>query len=126
MIRQLIEAFERRDVEAVVALAHPDVEFHSVTGEVLGHNPYRGHDGLRSYFADEAQVWDELRISVEQMVPHDGQLIALGRVWARAGARLIDDSAGWIWRLTDGKVVYGRVFQSAARAREAAGLDDSD
>jgi hypothetical protein len=37
-----IEAFNRRDLDAFLALAHPDAEHVALAGEA-----YRGHDGLR-------------------------------------------------------------------------------
>ena len=39
-----------------------------------------------------------------------------GKVSARSRARIISGSTGWIWRVRDGKVVYGRVYDSAADA----------
>jgi ketosteroid isomerase-like protein len=123
VIREVLVAFERRDVEAVLARVHPDVEFVAVTGQELGRGPYLGHDGLRQYFRDEAEYWDELRITAQDFHPAGEDVVATGRVWARAGARLIDRSAGWIWRVEGGKIRYGRAFASAAAALEAAGLD---
>jgi len=122
VIREVLDAFERRDIDAVLARAHPDVEFVAVTGQEVGHGPYLGHAGLRQYFSDESEHWDELRISVRELHPAGEDIVATGRVWARSGNRLVDSSAGWIWRVEEGRVRYGRVFRSAAAALEAAGL----
>jgi len=62
VVKAVFEAFAERDVEGVVAHAHPDVELSAVTGDAGRTDPYRGHDGLRQYFRDVAAVWDELRI----------------------------------------------------------------
>ena len=118
----MLAGFERRDVDAVLAYAHSDIEFVSVTGEEVGHGPYLGHSGIREYFADEAGHWDELRITANEFHPAGEDIVATGRVWARSGARLVDGSAGWIWRIEEGKIRYGRAFRSAAAALEAAGL----
>ena len=88
-----VEAFERRDVDAVLALADPDIEFHAVTGELLGREePYRGHDGIRDYFTDEAGLWDELRITVSEAQTtqrrHSRHGSGLGSVGSSAGRQL--------------------------------------
>ena len=55
VVKAIFAAFAARDVEAVLALADPDVEFTAVTGEDAGRTePYRGHDGMRQYFRDVA------------------------------------------------------------------------
>ena len=49
----MFAAFADRDLEAVLGLAAPDIEFAAVTGEHAGRTePYRGHAGMRQYFRD--------------------------------------------------------------------------
>lgn len=43
------DAFNRRDLDAFLALIDPDVKFSSLLMQVEGGNPYRGHDGVRSW-----------------------------------------------------------------------------
>ncbi|HEX3277527.1 MAG TPA: nuclear transport factor 2 family protein [Thermoleophilaceae bacterium] len=120
VIKAVFEAFSERDVEGVVALSHPDIEFSAVTGDHVGRTePYRGHDGLRQYFRDVSAVWDELRI-VPGEYREDGDVILVtGRVSARSPARIVAGSTGWIWRVRDGLVTYARVYPSAADAMAA-------
>ena len=88
VVRAVIEAFERRDVDAVVELADAEIEFHAVTAELLGRDePYRGHAGIREYFADEAGFWDELRITVSEMRWHEDEIVATGRVSGPLGSQ---------------------------------------
>jgi hypothetical protein len=46
--REFVEAFNHRDVDALLGLVSPDLEFHptSLVGEA---QVYRGHDGLRHW-----------------------------------------------------------------------------
>jgi hypothetical protein len=53
-----IEAFNARDIEGIVALCHPEVEFHS-TFAAVGGGVYHGHDGLRRWHQDLAEVFDQ-------------------------------------------------------------------
>jgi ketosteroid isomerase-like protein len=115
------DAFARRDVDALVELVDPDIEFHAVTAD-LAHDgqPYRGVEGMRQYFADVARLWDELVLDPVEFRDRGEVFLVTGRVWAHGSGRVIDSSAGWIWRLRDGRVTYIRVFASAAEAEDAA------
>jgi ketosteroid isomerase-like protein len=122
IVRQVFAAFERRDVEAVVALSAPEIVFEPVTSRLAaGGHPYRGHEGMRHYFEDVSRVWQELRPSPEAFHEGaDGLVVATGRVYAWGVGRVIDSPAGWLWRLRDGKLVYGRIFETPAGALQAA------
>ena len=120
VVRAVFAAFTARDVEGVLVHSSPDVEFSSVTGEHAGRtDPYLGHDGLRQYFRDLAEVWDELRIVPRDFRQDGDRILVTGRVSARSPARIVAGSTGWIWRVSDGLVVYARVYPSAAEATAA-------
>jgi ketosteroid isomerase-like protein len=128
IVREAFAAFERRDVERLLALARPDMVFEAVTGRLAaGGEPYRGHDGLRQYFADVERVWQELRPTPDAFYEREGGIVvATGRVYAWGAGRVVDAPAGWLWRLEDGQLAYGRVFETAAGALAAAGIDAAD
>ena len=124
VIRELYAAFSARDVEAVLALSHPDIEFYPQgTVERAGREvPYRGADGLRQYFADVAAQWDELRVEPGQLrIAGDG-VVAFGTAIGRSGGEDVRQPVIWVWKLRDGRVVSGRVVATAAQAYKAAGV----
>ena len=117
VVKAVFAAFAERDVDGVIAHASTDVEFSAVTGDHAGRTaPYRGHEGLRQYFRDVAEVWDELRIVPDEFCQSGDAILVTGRVSARSPSRTVAGSTGWIWRLRDGLVVYARVYPSAADA----------
>jgi ketosteroid isomerase-like protein len=125
VVRRVFAAFSERDVESMLEVLDPDVEFlpqHTASLARKG-RPYHGYEGIREYFEDVARLWKEL-----QLIPHeyrelDDSVLALGRVYARgADGLLVDSPAGWLWRLRDGKIVAGRAYTSREEALEAAGL----
>jgi ketosteroid isomerase-like protein len=124
IVQQIFVAFGHRDADAVVALCAPDVVFEPVTARVAaGGEPYRGHDGMRAYLADVARVWQELRPSPDEYRENDGGIVvATGRVYAWGAGRVIDSPAGWLFRLRDGRIAYGRIFETVSGALEAAGM----
>ena len=123
IVRHVFDAFSRRDLQALIALSDPEIVFRPQTGRLAGRDePYRGHEGLRAYLADVAQVWQELRSEPDEYVELDDRVVCTGRVYAWGIGRVIDAPAGWVWRLRDGLVVEGRVYDTRRGAYEAAGL----
>ena len=117
LVKAMFAAFAARDLETVLSLADPEIEFTTVTGEHAGRTePYRGHDGLREYFRDVAAVWEELRLTPREFREEGGLILVTGKVSARSQRRTVTGSTGWVWRVRDGKVVYVRVYASAADA----------
>jgi ketosteroid isomerase-like protein len=122
-VRALFDAFGRRDTAAVLALAHAEIVFTPPTGRLAGHSePYRGHDGLRTYLADVARVWEELRSEPDEYIELEDRVLCTGRVYAWGVGRVIDAPAGWVWRLRDGLVVEGTVYETRRAAYEAVGM----
>jgi ketosteroid isomerase-like protein len=123
IVRQVFAAFERRDAGALVALCDEKCLFEPVTAQIAGGDGYRGHEGMRRYLSDVATVWQELR--PEPTTFHEvgaDTVVATGRIYAWGVGRVIDSPAGWLWRLRDGRIVYGRVFDTARGALREAGL----
>ena len=121
VVKAVFAAFAERDVERVLELIDPEVEFTAMTNDFAGRTePYRGHEGIREYFRDVARVWDELRLTPRDYRDVGDAVLVTGRVSARSAARIVDGSTGWIWQVRDGKVVYGCVYPSAGEAEAAA------
>jgi ketosteroid isomerase-like protein len=117
VVREVFVAFADRDVERVLALVDPDVVFTAVTGGVVGKaEPYRGHEGMHEYFRDVADVWDEIVLTPREFRQVGDAILVTGKVNARSPARVVSGSTGWVWRVRDGRVVYGHVYPSAADA----------
>jgi ketosteroid isomerase-like protein len=98
IVRELFDAFGRRDTAAVLALADPDIVFTPPTGRLAG------------------------RAEPDEYVELDDRVLGTGRVYAWGVGRVIDAPAGWVWRLRDGLVVEGSVYETRRAAYEAVGL----
>jgi ketosteroid isomerase-like protein len=119
MVEDLFDAFNRRDVEVIVALCHEDMEFFAVTAEEVGRiDPYVGPAGLRAYLADVSTVWEELLISPKQVEQgQDGSLLVQGRVYLRSRDLGIRDMpVGWIWEVRGDRFQRGQVFADPEEA----------
>jgi ketosteroid isomerase-like protein len=119
VVRAIYDAFARRDLDAALAHMAPDCELHAAgTAEAAGRSsPYRGHAGMRQYFADVAAVWDELVLHAEDFRVLPGSVIVIGQVSARRGEERRLRSVVWTWRVKDG-------LAAAVRVSDMGPLDD--
>ena len=123
IVRAVFDAFGRRDAAALIELCDPEIVFTPPTQRLAGRDePYRGHEGLRTYLADVSRVWQELRSEPDEYIELDDRVLCTGRVYAWGVGRVIDAPAGWVWRLRDELVVEGHVYETRRAAYEAVGL----
>jgi ketosteroid isomerase-like protein len=124
VVRALYDAFARRDLEAALALTDPDLEFwpQGTAQRASRTEPYRGHDGLRQYFADVAAHWEELRVEPGELRVAGNGVVAFGTAVGRhvGAAEEVSQPVIWLWKLREGRVLHGRVVDTAAEALAAA------
>jgi ketosteroid isomerase-like protein len=111
-VRVFSEAVTAGDVETAVSVCHPDIEFMSVLA-VSGRR-YRGHEGIREYFADIATAWAEWRVEVHQIVPGaDGRvaIVMSMHVRGKESGAILSERTDHIWTLEDGKLLRNEPFR---------------
>jgi ketosteroid isomerase-like protein len=115
-VRAIYTAFARRDVDGALQHLASDCELHlEVTARLVGQpEPYRGHAGMRQYFADVAQVWEELVLHADDFRLIPGSVIVIGHVTGRRGGEAIRRAAVWTWKLRDGKATMVRASDMGA------------
>src|SRR5919197_3675317 len=112
IVRGVHEAFNRRDVDAILAVWDQDAEFRPVMSALEG-AVYHGHEGLRRWMREVDQDWDVFEAHGEEYRDLGDKVLALGRWHARgraSGIVLDVQTAAWVARLRDGKVVWYRTF----------------
>ena len=111
IVRAIYDAFARRDVEAALEHVHPEVTFAPEgTAQILGREaPYRGHAGMREYFADVDRLWDELTLHATAIRATGGAVVVFGHVEGTIDGREYRSEAIWTWQIRGGKAVSGRV-----------------
>ena len=65
--------------------------------------PYRGHDGLREYFADVERLWEELVLHATDYRAVPGSVIVMGHITGRRQGLDVRRSSVWTWKVTDGR-----------------------
>jgi ketosteroid isomerase-like protein len=121
-----IDALNRRDIDAFLALIDPEVEFYSRIVELEGGGPFRGHEGIRRWWQSLFSISPDFRTEIED-VRAAGDL-TVTRVRQRGHGVESDapmEQMQWFvtqWR--NGRMVRVRVFVGEIEALEAAGLSE--
>lgn len=121
LARQGAEAFNRRDVEWVIAHASPDIEWYpAIAGEVEA-QPFRGHEGMRQFFQGLNEIWDEFRLEIEELRDAGDHVVVLSQVSAigKSGVSF-EQSLDAVWEFRDGAIVRGRSYLDRTEALAAA------
>jgi ketosteroid isomerase-like protein len=121
LVWRAFEAFNERNLDALLEVVHPEIEFLPVTRAMANAGrPYRGLKGIRKYVRDVQQVWLELRVSPRRCLQFGDHVAAYGRVHGRAiDGTIVDSPADWIWKVRDGKLVWGCVYAKRDEALRA-------
>jgi ketosteroid isomerase-like protein len=123
--KRVVDAWNRRDVEATVALSDPGVVWHPVLEETVEGETYRGHAGLRRYFEDLAAQGVESEGRLDEFRDLGDRVLGLGRLSFRSATGVaLDSEVACIWRWKDGKCIEAQTWLSQSDALEAAGLSE--
>jgi ketosteroid isomerase-like protein len=125
--REGMEAYSRGDYETALIGFHPDIEWIAETDLVPDAAIYRGHEGVRRFWAEWAEVIEGLSLEIEQCTAVDeARVLAVTRASGRgagSGAAVASGRFAQLAEFNDGQVVRVHLFGDVRRARAAAGLD---
>jgi ketosteroid isomerase-like protein len=126
ILRTVLEAFNRRDLDALSALLAPDVEIVPIRAALEGNTAYAGRDAAAEWFAALDESWETMTASAERFREGHDCVIAIGRAQGRgreSGVQ-IDVDAAAVARFRGGLVTHLSISTDVATAMEAAGLSE--
>jgi hypothetical protein len=118
VVRRVNEAFDAKDIDALLAEHHPHVEIVVLRSQIEG--PYRGHDGLRRMAADVFAADFELRI--DEIRDCGSRVLVLGHQHATVRGVPFDHVLAEVYEVEGGKVARMQAFSTVEQALEAVGL----
>jgi ketosteroid isomerase-like protein len=124
---QAVEAFNRKDAEAFVALASPEVEWEDALFWSGVARTYRGRDELREWFNEVEEAWESIHVEVEEVTEAGDDRAFADLFLTGRGAGSGVETELRVWQVNwfvDGKTARRRVFLERAEALEAAGLSE--
>jgi ketosteroid isomerase-like protein len=125
--RRFIEAFDARDVDALIALCDGKVEVHSVFAAVGG-AVYNGHDGVRTWVRDIEEVWIEFRVVSETYFDLGEFTIAFNVLDGRAQQSGVEVAMPYatVMRWRDNLVVYFKAYAHREDALSDLGVSEDE
>ena|SRR5689334_6103176 len=123
--KRVIDAFNRRDVDAIVECVDQDVEWFRAMPVTSGGGALRGGGGIESYVREVSDAWQEYRVVAQDFRDlGDDQLLVLSRVEGRGAGSggLVDAPMGQIFDFRDCKIWRVRTYLDHAEALKAVRL----
>jgi hypothetical protein len=130
IVRELFDAFARRDHEAAFEYYDADIEWDASRAADGGASDvagvYHGHEGVRKYWRRWLSAWEDVEATDVEFEDAGSTVVALinrQRVRGRSsGVEVETPPYALTFTFRDGKVVRWVVYPTHAEAREAAGL----
>jgi ketosteroid isomerase-like protein len=121
IVREGFEALQAGDLDRMLALTCPDVEFLPLAATHVEGRPYRGHDGLRAWYGERLATWS-VHYRLDELVERGGRILAHGAMHARGASSGVelDTGASWVVEVRDGKLARIEAFRDRAEAERAA------
>ena len=130
LARAMIEAFDRGDLDAVLANVHPRIvwrvgSFAELTD--LGLDPvYVGHEGVLRFWAEWLKAWETVSFEQEDLIDAGPdrviQVLSQRMRGQASGAEVEQTSYASIWTIRDGALFELEFFRSREEALDAVGL----
>jgi ketosteroid isomerase-like protein len=122
LVRRSYAAFDRGDLDAVLADFDPEIEWHQAQGLPHG-GLYRGRDAVRRNVFEplDAEWWETFAATPEEFIDGGGQVVVLGRYrgTAKRTGKALDVPFVHVWTVVDGRATRFRQFLDTAGWVEA-------
>lgn len=82
VVAQTVEAFNRRDLPALLSLVDDNVELRPFSAKLSGET-YTGPEGVRRWLDDLEEEWSEWRVELDDHRAIEESILSIGRVVAR-------------------------------------------
>jgi ketosteroid isomerase-like protein len=128
IVARSFEAMCAWDLDTLLQLYHPDIEFLPLTGTRVESGGYRGHQGVRAYMSEARDLWDVLQPIGEVFTDVGDHVLVTGRcrVRGRASGAESNPACAWVVGVRDGVIVSHRTCESYEEALRAAGIEPAE
>jgi len=127
LARRLMDASNRHDVDALLALLSPDVVWEENPEFPGGRDVYRGRAEVREWAEEILDVWEGSHVELEEITQlSDHRVLMEAVISARGrGAGVPVELRFWaiLW-FAEGKIARREVFWAKEKALEAAGVSE--
>ena len=125
LVRRSVEAFNDRDLDTVMEMCDPQVEWHTPP-DIPDPAVYHGRDEARKNVQDLLQFFDDLRVEPGRFEESGDEVVALYRFVGHGTSSgvPIEIKVGMVCTFGDDKATRVRFWNDWDRALEAAGITE--
>jgi ketosteroid isomerase-like protein len=106
LVRGVIDALNRGDVDGMLARMHPDFEWRPLEASPVA-RVYRGREQVRRYVEDWLGTFESLRLDLEELTEQGDQVLTIvrGHGRGRASGVQLDSAFCQVWTVRSGAAV---------------------
>jgi ketosteroid isomerase-like protein len=93
LIRGMVDGWNGGDVEALLRVFDPDVEVRPALSAFMASTVYRGHEGVRTWYAETNGPWAQLHVDAERFIEAGDRSVVIMALHARVPGGEIDVAA---------------------------------
>jgi ketosteroid isomerase-like protein len=120
-VRAAIDAFNRVDMEAMLALGGDDFEYD--WSRSLGPNRgiYKGPEGFMEFINEQWNMFDDVRLEVHEYIPRGQHVVVTATVHGRGRQGIpVSANSAHLYTFEDGRLVRITLYQTGEEALAAA------
>ena len=123
-----VEAYNRRDADALIEEMDPAIEWHPAILKELGGSAtvYRGHEGVCELLREMDEALVEFHAVFSEVRDLGDRIVAIGhlRIRGKTSGVPTESRVGYIADFANGKLTRARTYLDPREALEAAGLPE--
>jgi ketosteroid isomerase-like protein len=125
IVRRVVEAWNRGDVDAFLSLYEPDCEV-VFRPEVPEPGPFHGHAELKQWVEGFLDAWESHRVEVVEVMEAGDSIVAVVHMVGRGSGSGVDldETDAHFFTIREGRIARWQNFNARAEALEAAGMSD--
>jgi len=120
-VRAAIDAFNRRDINAMIELAGDDFEYDWSRSRGPNAGVFHGTAGFFEFVSDQWSTFDEVRLEVHEYIPRGNHVVVTATVHGRGRQGVpVSATSAHLYTFEDGRLVRITLFQEREEALAAA------
>ena len=121
VVKKAIDAFNRRDTEAMLALGSDDFVYDWTRSIAPNRGTYRGLDGIREFTEDQWSAFDEVRIEPSEYLARGRHVVVPATVHGRGrGGVAVSANSAQVFTFENGRLMRITLYQGREEALAAA------
>jgi ketosteroid isomerase-like protein len=121
VVREAIDAFNRHDTEAMLAIGSDDFVYDWTRSIAPNRGIYRGLDGIVEFVEDQWSAFEEIRIEPSEFLARGCHVVVPATVHGRGrGGVAVSANSAQLFTFEDGRLVRITLYQGRDEALAAA------